>query len=48
MMRRPGRSCLPERCGAAGTLPNFCDLYALKFAPSMEELRLLQAEWTER
>jgi thiol-disulfide isomerase/thioredoxin len=36
---------LPERCGdCRGPCQNFCDRYALKFAPSMEELRLLQGE----
>ncbi|MGB9722500.1 MAG: thioredoxin domain-containing protein [Chloroflexia bacterium] len=36
---------LPERCGdCRGPCLNFCDRYALKYAPSLEELRLLQAE----
>ncbi len=36
---------LPERCGdCRGPCLNFCDLYALKYAPTLEELRLLQAE----
>jgi|YNPBryantNP2012_1023418.scaffolds.fasta_scaffold29680_1 thiol-disulfide isomerase/thioredoxin len=35
----------PERCGdCRGPCLNFCDRYALKYAPSLEELRLLQAE----
>jgi Fe-S-cluster-containing hydrogenase component 2 len=36
---------LPERCGGCrGPCLNFCDRTALKFATSMEELRLLQSE----
>ena len=35
----------PERCGdCRGPCLNFCDQYALKYARSLEELRLLQAE----
>lgn len=35
----------PERCGdCRGPCLNFCDRYALRYAPSLEELRLLQAE----
>jgi thiol-disulfide isomerase/thioredoxin len=35
----------PERCGECrGPCLNFCDGYALKYAPSLEELALLQAE----
>ncbi|MBN1484210.1 MAG: hypothetical protein JXA37_05765 [Chloroflexia bacterium] len=36
---------IPERCGdCRGPCLNFCDLYALRYAPTLEELRLLQAE----
>lgn len=36
---------LPERCGdCRGPCLNFCDRYALKYAASLEDLRLLQAE----
>jgi len=36
---------LPERCGdCRGPCLNFCDRYALKYAASLDELRLLQAE----
>ncbi len=36
---------LPERCGdCRGPCLNFCDQFALKFAPTLEELRLVQAE----
>ncbi len=43
---RQGRIVVfPERCGdCRGPCLNFCDRYALKYAPSLEELRLLQAE----
>ncbi|MGC8873113.1 MAG: thioredoxin domain-containing protein [Chloroflexia bacterium] len=35
----------PERCGdCRGPCLNFCDRFALKFAPTLEELRLVQAE----
>lgn len=35
----------PERCAdCRGPCLNFCDRYALRYAPSLEELRLLQAE----
>jgi thioredoxin 1 len=35
----------PERCGdCRGPCLNFCDGYALKYAPSLQELELLQAE----
>lgn len=35
----------PDRCGGCrGPCLNFCDHYALRYAPSLEELRLLQAE----
>jgi len=36
---------LPERCGdCRGPCLNFCDQFALKYAPTLEELHLLQAE----
>jgi thiol-disulfide isomerase/thioredoxin len=36
---------LPERCGdCRGPCLNFCDRFALKFAPTLDELRLVQAE----
>lgn len=36
---------LPERCGdCRGPCLNFCDRYALRYAPTLEELLLLQAE----
>ncbi len=36
---------LPERCGdCRGPCLNFCDRYALKYASTLPELRLLQAE----